>query len=334
MKHLIYYFIILLCAACASQNSETEKFYTAWDKVIDAKTQVHEINMDTVLINENSTPYIAGQYLLIADGKSTNKLIYVFDKNDFHYMGCFAHQGEGPKDITRIGTLGTNQNPQSIYITDYGKMKIFSCRIDSALTDSTYTIKDAIALNPAQFPSDYTLISDSIGIGLFIFPNSSSDYRPHVAKWNLFTGKCEPMPYEYPDIQHKRVTCGISPQNNIYAECYEFHDLMTLCDFSGKLICNIHGPNWELNPKKKIHYYSYAVFCKNMVIAAYSGGDNQTDDYYPTKFNVFDLEGNYLKTIDVGYKILRYCYDHENNRLIICFNDDIQYGYLDLKGLI
>lgn len=71
-----------------------------------------------------------------------------------------------------------------------------------------------------------------------------------------------------------------------------------------------------------------------MVIAAYSGGDNQTDDYYPTKFNVFDLEGNYLKTIDVGYKILRYCYDHENNRLIICFNDDIQYGYLDLKGLI
>ena len=296
MKHLIYYFIILLCAACASQNSETEKFYTAWDKVIDAKTQVHEINMDTVLINGNSTPYIAGQYLLIADGKSTNKLIYVFDKNDFHYMGCFAHQGEGPKDITRIGTLGTNQNP--------------------------------------QFPSDYTLISDSIGIGLFIFPNSSSDYRPHVAKWNLFTGKCEPMPYEYPDIQHKRVTCGISPQNNIYAECYEFHDLMTLCDFSGKLICNIHGPNWELNPKKKIHYYSYAVFCKNMVIAAYSGGDNQTDDYYPTKFNVFDLEGNYLKTIDVGYKILSYCYDHENNRLIICFNDDIQYGYLDLKGLI
>lgn len=49
---------------------------------------------------------------------------------------------------------------------------------------------------------------------------------------------------------------------------------------------------------------------------------------------VFDLDGNYLKTLDVGYDILSMCYDDEQNRLIMNFNDDIQIGYLDLDDLI
>ena len=43
---------------------------------------------------------------------------------------------------------------------------------------------------------------------------------------------------------------------------------------------------------------------------------------------------NYLKTLDVGYKISDYCYDAENNRLIMALNDVIQFAYLDLDGII
>ena len=31
-----------------------------------------------------------------------------------------------------------------------------------------------------------------------------------------------------------------------------------------------------------------------------------------------------------NYKIADFCYDKENNRIIMCMNDDIQFGYLDL----
>ena len=325
---------LMLCAACASQQAGTEKFYKDWDKTTDVRTHVHEIDMDSVLIHANSTPYIAGRYLLIADAQSTGSLIQAFDKNDFRYLGSFVRQGEGPNAITRLGSLGINGDRQPIYLTDYGKMKIFACHVDSALHDSAYTLREVAPMNPAQFPADFTLTDDSLGIGRFIIPTSNSDYRPRVAKWNLFTGKCEPMPYEYPDIAHKHITCGVSPRDKVYAECYDNVDLMTLCDFDGKLLCNIHGPAWDADSQQPMHYYSNAVFRKGQVIAAYSGGDKRTDDYYPTRFQVFDLEGNYLKTLDVGYKILRYCYDEANDRLIICFNDAIQYGYIDLKDLL
>ena len=53
---------------------------------------------------------------------------------------------------------------------------------------------------------------------------------------------------------------------------------------------------------------------------------------------VLDLVEKKLVTdqlvLDVGYDILSMCYDDEQNRLIMNFNDDIQIGYLDLNDLI
>jgi len=49
---------------------------------------------------------------------------------------------------------------------------------------------------------------------------------------------------------------------------------------------------------------------------------------------VFDLHGDYLKTLDVGYKIVDFCYDDDNNRIIMNLNDEIQFAYLSLEGLI
>ena len=53
-----------------------------------------------------------------------------------------------------------------------------------------------------------------------------------------------------------------------------------------------------------------------------------------TKLIVFNTDGDYVRTLDVGYKINHFCYDEENNRLIFNFNDDIQFGYLDLNNLL
>jgi hypothetical protein len=65
-------------------------------------------------------------------------------------------------------------------------------------------------------------------------------------------------------------------------------------------------------------------------------GDIDKDNfgYYDVEPNVFDLDGNYIKTLDVGYRIWRMSVDEDNDRLFFTFDDEIQFGYLDLKGIL
>lgn len=103
------------------------------------------------------------------------------------------------------------------------------------------------------------------------------------------------MPYEYPDLKKVRFIYAASAEHQLYVQCYTQYDLMTICDFNGNLKCNIYGPKW-VNEKTQTQHYSLGVeFCGDKILALYSGGDHRTDAYYPTKFLVFDLNGNYLK---------------------------------------
>ncbi|MDR3309440.1 MAG: 6-bladed beta-propeller, partial [Tannerella sp.] len=61
---------------------------------------------------------------------------------------------------------------------------------------------------------------------------------------------------------------------------------------------------------------------------------NSEKDSYATKFFVFDLTGEYIQTIETGYRIGSFRFDKENNRLIMVFDDEIQFGYLELDGLL
>jgi hypothetical protein len=109
---------------------------------------------------------------------------------------------------------------------------------------------------------------------------------------------------------------------------------MSICTLNGELKCNIYGDRWDSRTSNKIHHYGFVVFCKDKIIASYSGGNNFSDEYYPTKFLVFDLNGNYIQTIETEYRIIDFFYDKENNRLIMSLDDEMQLAFLDLNGLI
>ena len=66
----------------------------------------------------------------------------------------------------------------------------------------------------------------------------------------------------------------------------------------------------------------------------FSGGDNNTDAYYLTRLLVFGMDGEYIKALDVGYKINNMRYDNKANCLYMNLNDEIQFAYLDLDELI
>lgn len=109
----------------------------------------------------------------------------------------------------------------------------------------------------------------------------------------------------------------------------------------GELKYNVYGPQWEPEYSNRIKYYGPVIFCGDKILALYSGENRFNKNSargvvfnWPTKFFVFDMEGNYLKTLETGYKVSCICYDKENNRLLMSLDDEIQFAYLELDGLL
>ena len=116
--------------------------------------------------------------------------------------------------------------------------------------------------------------------------------------------------------------------------CSRFFDVMTICNLDGTLRCNVYGPNWVDNKTDKMHYNRDVCIGGDKIYALYAGVHYSSPDNYPTKMLVYDINGNYIKPLDIGYHILNFCYDEDHHRLILHADDDIQFGYLDLEGII
>lgn len=91
---------------------------------------------------------------------------------------------------------------------------------------------------------------------------------------------------------------------------------------------------WNNEKTNKVRFCSDVVIGNDKIIASASfGRDNFGKDFWSTAFLVFDLDGNYLQTLETGYNISYFCYDNDNNRILMSLNDNIQFAYLDLDGI-
>lgn len=331
----VFQFILILsiCWSC-SQNSNTEKHQSKRNNIIDVRDQVKEIQMEDVLIGSVARLFIDDEYLIIGDIKSQDKLIHIFDKNNFNYLASTAPKGSGPGEIANMGHIAVNESERVFYVSDHGNQKIFSYNFDSVLANPLYKPDTKYKMNKGQFPSNYHYINDTLSIGLVIEPTGNSGFNQSLASWNLRTGVFNVMKYKHPKIEKKRVTFAVSTEHNMYVECYIYHDLITICNLDGTLKYNVYGKDWDSRLTNRIHYFGNVFFCGDKILASFSGGDNFTNEYSPTKFIVFDLKGKYIKTLETGYRITDSCYDKENNRIILNLDDMMQFAYLNLDKLI
>jgi hypothetical protein len=327
---------MLFIAACWSctHDSGTEKHQGKRDRIVNVRDKVKEIVIEDVLINSYSMLYLIGDYLIIMDYKSMDEFIHIFDKNSFKHVISAIPKGQGPGEIVNIGHIEADEANRRFFVTDHGKQRIFSYALDSVLADPSYMPEVKMEMNESQFPDRYQYINDTLSIGLIFELIGNNDFKPFVATWDMNTGEIKPMPYEHPDIEKKRISFAVSMKDGIYVECYYYHDLMTICSLNGDLKYNIYGRNYNSIRSNKVYHYGKVAFCNDRIIASYSGGENFTEESDPTKFHVFDLTGDYIQTLETGYRILDFCHDEDNNRIIMAFNDDIQFGYLELDGLI
>jgi hypothetical protein len=314
-------------------RTSTEKYQNQRNRIIDVREKVKEIRIEDILISQTARLYLMDNYLIIGDYRSPDKYIHLFDRETFSYITSLADRGQGPGEITNMGHIEPNEAQRKFYVSDHGKQTIFSYDLDSVLGNPLYMPEVKMKMNKSQFPDRYQYINDTLSIGLIINPIGVANFAPSVGKWNMNTGEIIPMKYEHPDIDKKRINFDVSMENGIYVECYSNYDLMTICNLKGNLKYNIYGPNWtkQLNG---LHHYSKVIFCKDKILAAYAGGDYRSDKYFPTKFFAFDINGDYLQTIETGYRISDYCYDEKNNRIILNLDDEIQFAYFELDEAV
>lgn len=325
--------LLLLCSGC-KQGCVTEKYQGKRDNVIDVRQKVKEIVIKDVLIGGISQLNILNDYLIISDYKAFDNIVHVIDKHNFQYVAGTANRGQGPGEITNMVCLETDEAHRTFYITDHGKQKVFGYNLDSVLANpSSYMPEVKTEIKERLFSAEYRYIDDTKCIGAIMEPTGNSGYKQFVAKWNMNTGEITPMKYMHPDIERKRVHLDVSVEHDLYVECYLYHDLITVCDLDGNLKYNIYGPDWDSTTSNQTDYFGDVRFCKDKIIASYLG-EKYIQGNYPTQFLVFDLEGNYIQTLDAGYKIVEFCYDSQNNRIIMSLNDEIQFAYLDMKSLI
>lgn len=335
-KTICLVLIIAFCWGCSS-NSLTEKHQEKRNNITYVRDKIKEIVIEDLLINNYSVVQIVDDYLFIEDYKSANELIHIFDKDNFRYITSTGLKGQGPGEIARIGKIAEDKVNRKFYVSDHGKNKIFSYDLDSVITDPAYLPIEKMKMGEQVFPNDYVYINDTLSIGVTIQRLGNNNFKPIVGKFNMKTGEIKHMNYTInPHVKKKRIYFGISMEHGMYAECYIPHDLMTICSLDGNLKYNIYGPNWDTETRS-IDHFKDVSFCNDRIVALYSGEKSFTKDrrtISPTKFIIFDLEGNYLKTLETGYQIAGFCFDKDNHRIIMSMNDDIQFGYLDVEDLL
>lgn len=337
---LLLLFIITVGWSC-THAPKIEVHQGERDNVINVREKVKEIVIDEVLIGGTNRVYLLDDYLIVADSRSFDRLIHLFDKKSFNYITSVGYLGQGPGEIANMGHIATDETRRLFYVSDHGKQRIFSYNLDSVLANPLYMPTVKMKLDANGFPGDYTYFNDTLSIGLLIEPIGSYGFNQSLVKFNMDTGAITPMPYVHPEIEKKRISYAASVDRGMCVECYSYHDLMTLSTFDGELICNIYGPYWDNRKSNKISYFGDVSFYKNWIIASYSGGDTFTTDEsgkvksnQPTKLMVFSLKGEYIKTLETGYQVYNFCCDEANDRLILSLIDEIQFAYLSLDGLI
>lgn len=337
MKYkMIFSFVLIVIFWGCSSRPSIDKHLHHSSNVMDVTELVKEIVIDTPLIGGLARPYISDEYFILTDPQSEDNQIFIYDKKDFSYITGTGHPGEGPDEITRLGELMLDEKHRQLYVTDYGKMQIVKYNLDSILINPNCLPKYKAELNRTNTPIMLSYINDTLCYACSITAEPGKHFQESLVTWNMKTGDIRPLISGHPEVERKRIRYAVSLENDLIAVSYDHHDLLATYDLKGNLKHYIYGPEWNnATSNAMIYYYGGIVICNNRIIVGYSGNGNpDMGQIHITNLLVYDLDGNYIKTLNVNYNIVLFCYDSEYNRIIMALDDEIQFAYLDLDGLL
>lgn len=345
LKKIICSIIVLssLCYSCTKEEKNKKTFENG--NIVDVSSKIIFVKNDIIL--GKSRLSIIGKYLLAKDLKALDKGLVLFDKNTFEYVTSTGTRGQGPGEISNYGQLLTVSDSKNglIYGFDYGKLSLLCFSLDSVLLSKKYLPQEVLRLDGVKMPGRMVQYNDSVFMGRGLQIIEKRTFGERTITFNCKTGLIKPFGYENPELKTNRDTRGyfaLSHNNGVYVNCYSNQDLMTICKLDGSLLFNVLGSEWANNNKYRKLFYTGVQIFNDKIIASYVGSEATIIDKYkrrkgalPTQFLVFDISGNYLKTLETKHEIADFCIDSDSGRLIMFLADtDQSLSYIDLKSLL
>jgi hypothetical protein len=335
------FLLVLFLISCQSKNDGKTKTFKEQEKnIINVENDITDIKTELFLGRSNL--YIIDSFFIIQEFRPNNpKIIHLFNKNTFKYITSTGILGKGPREINRSGRSGVDRKNGVLWVQDHGKRVMWKFPLDSILNNKMYKPTKKIDLLKELFLVRLGFLNDSIALGKAVHVIDNGHFDMFMGKLNLNTGIAVKYGYEHPKAVGKKSNSqfALSVENNFYVNAYSNSDLITVCGLNGELKFNIYGPDWLKNENYRKDYFQDVDVIDNYIIASYVDDvsflyDKNKRPYgnSPSRFLIFDLEGNYIKTIETGHKFSDFCVDDENNRVIVSFNDrENPLGYFNLN---
>ncbi len=341
-----FLFLFMLSLFSCRNNNKTEKHPDFSQNIIDVSNKIVPIKTDLILGRSNIIT--VGKYLILTNCESYDKGFVIFDKNTLKPIVSGGSKGQGPKEIIAYDNVLTVPNTvdnQSFYAFDYSQRVLYKYAIDSMINTPNYLPREILTTKQKKAIAHFGILNDSIFLGLSLRVKKHAIIED-IIRYNYRTRKAQPFGYNHPESRKSaRRTRGhfaLSPHKDKYVMGFHYIDLMTICDIEGNLICNIYGPNWGKDLRKRFNFYGSIKIGKHYILASYLGKKGITKDkngqlkaVSNTKLLIFDSKGNYIKSIDLKEPFGSFCFDELNHRIIFSLSDrDDPLGYINLKDIL
>lgn len=315
--------LLMFVCSCGKGGYDSKK------NVTDVSGQIKTLDTENLIIGKSSNIYIFGKRLYIVDTKSNDRILYVFDIESNRYLGGALNPGPSPYEISEPGALGVDATTGEAIMFDYGQNRIVTFNVDSILSDSIHGIRTLRNLDMSGFPDSYVYVNDSTGYGRLIIPDGKNSYSQTLCHYTAATGDVRKFNTSEAVGEGNRSCVTVSPDGKTIVEACRTQDLIVMYDTEGNPVKAIKGPAYEPTADKTMSFFTGAAVTGNHILAAYSGR-KANKGFYGDRILVFDLDGNYIKTLKLGIEIRKMAYSLDTDNLYISTPDSIQFGILPL----
>lgn len=329
MKFL-YLISSLLLVGCHI-STDKEVYQSSRDNILNVKNLIKEIDLGDIYLNVWARTVSTDSFLIIGDRESLEHPINIFDKKTFKHIASFGAVGQGPNEITEMSDINFDAKSRNLYVNDLGKRCVLSFQIDSVIKDANYAPIEKYKLSSEHLPFDNHFLNDSLSYSVFMLPDEKDgyNYNDMTGIINYSSGETNIKYYNREEFHRKQYFLAVSFTDSLYAECNSLFDIISIFDLNGNLLRTIYGPQWGTD---YLACFNRSIYTKDYLFCHYDG--NLYEEFVKSsKCMIFTKMGDYIATLETGYRITCISYDSAADRIVFTFDDEIQFGYLDLESI-
>ena len=337
MKNTIGFFLLMFLLSCAAKSER--EFELDEGQPLDVSESIIDIDTDPLI----AFPFfeITEDYLIIADSKTVDKGIHIFERKSFTYLGTTGQVGEGPGQLSRYGPVAFSSSGKEFWMPDFGKLKMFKFDMDSALADQAYLPSISKPFGMDFFLTRLKIVDEDVAIGAGLEPLSKSTFRISLGRWDLSSGEISKFGEEHPGLIGKRTNAyfDYSLRHQIMVLAHTNHDILTVYDTNGIVKYHVLGERKFNNDNRRLKFFGPVQITENYIFTSYLGKEgfeldenNTPKAVSKTKILAFDLDGNLVKIFETGHELGLFIVDEWDKRVICYFNDrEIPIGYFNYE---